>query len=683
MGNGERRTCGHPRFAILAFAMLGALLASCANAAPPSTSTIAHGGGAQGPSPTIIVAPTNTPMPTPLPTVTPRPSDTPPPIVAPTPQRYQSDAAHITLLYPAGWSLSLKALHFPADFPAFYESPTGSIPGGFFSLSVDAGINLSLESACNAAENEQLQGHYARPRIEHWTAQGQEACLVVPDPTQPGMLGPSGAFVVHAPLPVTDGRETSDYLILRADTVHLRAIAQSLQFTTFPAAHAEGLWEAVAREAGGPELVGDPTTLPPGIETAHADPGGSQGAPHEVAYTGPGKRLMIGLGVLGPRPGDQKQQVRVRGRPGTLLTSTDGQIALSWEEGTIRSDPHHIFTQHITATGVTITEVQAIADSLRIVAPPAPPVPAISHARPVFLSGTPGNGAPKACYTLQEFMEARFAHDAPRALAFLAPELRQRIEQTALYAVSNPEWVLYTIEAIEDSPPGGITARVQIAAQDTSPVLRHSFNEEETITLVRSGDRWLVTDLRAMTIRSVTTATPAPSPIPTLAASAAGISGSPTLPPVVTASPVQTIPPGSPVVQERAIWDTIVRTTAGRITPVLRPAAFPAGLDTVQLIASGSDFFHVLYTGPTKQLHLSVGLLNPPPAADQRQITVRGQRATLNVFPEGHVTLHWDEPGTWQLGGGQAPRDYVSYFLSADGFSPDDVQAIASALVPA
>ena len=147
------------------------------------------------------------------------------------------------------------------------------------------------------------------------------------------------------------------------------------------------------------------------------------------------------------------------------------------------------------------------------------------------------------------------------------------------------------------------------------------------------------------------------------------------------------------------VWDEVVRQNGQDVSPLLKPSALPAGLDTVRLLSGGHGraTFRVVYSGTGKRFEVSVGKLNPAfskvAGASQQQVTVRGQRATVQVdaagavdagaSPTPHVWLTWREPGRWAIPALPNPEGAVEYFIFAHGVSAEEVLRTAESLRPA
>ncbi len=160
--------------------------------------------------------------------------------------------------------------------------------------------------------------------------------------------------------------------------------------------------------------------------------------------------------------------------------------------------------------------------------------------------------------------------------------------------------------------------------------------------------------------------------------------------PTATDSPV-----ALPLNQEANVWSQVAQAVDGGIDPILKPGQLPDGLQAIRLVTayppdsanSNPATFAVEYTGPGKQLDISVGQLNLSECAagcTQSQITIRGQRATLQVNgpngdPPNFVWLWWSEPGTWRGASGHPPG--IEYWVFAHGLSAAEVQQIAASMI--
>ncbi len=163
-----------------------------------------------------------------------------------------------------------------------------------------------------------------------------------------------------------------------------------------------------------------------------------------------------------------------------------------------------------------------------------------------------------------------------------------------------------------------------------------------------------------------------------------------------TPTPGATTPPDPalvPLSQADAIWSQVVQTINGGIDPILKPTQLPEGVDSVRIVRayavdSGDHVpavFDVQYSGPGARLDIVVGLMSPSlcgSGCTQRQVTVRGQQATeqVNDAVQGHISLWWREPGTWNEASSQPP--VIQYWVFAQGLSADQVEQVVGSLEP-
>ncbi len=143
-------------------------------------------------------------------------------------------------------------------------------------------------------------------------------------------------------------------------------------------------------------------------------------------------------------------------------------------------------------------------------------------------------------------------------------------------------------------------------------------------------------------------------------------------------------PPGFPVINKNNedIWKTIKMKSTG-ISPILYPQILPSGLQSQKIIQSVPDAFFVEYSGSNKKI-LHLGVVQSPEEfvanGAPNQIIVRGQKGTLDRITGGVLLLRWQEPGVWKTPYGQKLK--VSYMITAEGFTPEEIQDFAESLKP-
>ncbi len=155
-------------------------------------------------------------------------------------------------------------------------------------------------------------------------------------------------------------------------------------------------------------------------------------------------------------------------------------------------------------------------------------------------------------------------------------------------------------------------------------------------------------------------------------------------PNVQPATPAAT-PSAVPLSQADGVWNSVLQRVGTTIDPILKPGQLPDGIETIVATNEVPGAFEVEYDGPQKQLRIGVFSYNPSLCGDgctQSQITVRGQQATLQVNDAhaGHITLWWDEPGSWVMP--NHPQG-VAYMISSDGLTEDEVLNVAQSLAVA
>jgi Tol biopolymer transport system component len=166
------------------------------------------------------VTPPTTPVVTPPVTLTPS-------LPTPTPtldtlgwNAYSSPVHAVSLNYPAHWQ--------PVSGYGGPETGDTRFAGedGFFHIvAMDA---ATIDDAAAAEAEHVLRPYGSRPIIENLQIQGQEARLILP--STDANMGGQAALIVRYPQPV-ELENICRFFVLYADQDHIRAIAQTLQFT--------------------------------------------------------------------------------------------------------------------------------------------------------------------------------------------------------------------------------------------------------------------------------------------------------------------------------------------------------------------------------------------------------------------------------------------------------------------
>lgn len=294
--------------------------------------------------------------------------------------------------------------------------------------------------------------------------------------------------------------------------LHFRTVAQTVRFLQFPVAKADAVWNTVALDTRGLLEVWESGMTPGDFTTVQGAQGivNGQHNSYQVDYDGPGKRLSIGIGPFVPPPGTS-QPVTVHGHQGTLTTTTDGHLSLTWNEIAAPNDPAAVshYVSFVTATGLSAVEIQTIADSLRLMQQPPDP-PLLSHEQQGSQSFA-GADFDTALSTFKEFMEARIARDPQQAFGYLNGDTRT-IDYNTMLPASNAQWQGYGIITADRAPDGSVHIRVGIAEKDTAATALHTFMKEQSATLQQQGSRWIITALSPLvTISETNAATPPPA----------------------------------------------------------------------------------------------------------------------------------------------------------------------------
>ena len=150
--------------------------------------------------------------------------------VIPTPTLYQDMWATYT---NPSFSVSLQ---YPADWqpvPGYGDTETGIIKyagiNGFFMVNSMDSDSIDLAAAAEA--NHKLKPYGSQPTIESLEVQGQEARLVLPSSDQPAGMQNQAALIVRYPF-VATLVWSPRYFVLWADWPHIRAISETIRFTT-------------------------------------------------------------------------------------------------------------------------------------------------------------------------------------------------------------------------------------------------------------------------------------------------------------------------------------------------------------------------------------------------------------------------------------------------------------------
>lgn len=136
---------------------------------------------------------------------------------------YSNPVFAVSLEYPADWQ----------PIPGYSTPETGEIRygaiNGFFHINAMDTDNIDMAVASEAGHK--LQPYGKNPTIESLQIQGQEARLILPSEDQPAGMQYQAALIVRYPQPVNVLGTPCRFFILWADWPHIRAIAQTIQFT--------------------------------------------------------------------------------------------------------------------------------------------------------------------------------------------------------------------------------------------------------------------------------------------------------------------------------------------------------------------------------------------------------------------------------------------------------------------
>lgn len=133
-------------------------------------------------------------------------------------QQYPNDAFGVAFAFPASWRPSARSMDR-------YDGDTGFV-------SVGAGLTggmWTIQSACEHEAGHKLRPYGSAPKLEYLTIDHQPACLIWPSADQDPGFENMAELVVLAPRPITIADTSYDFLILSADTHHLRTIASTIQ----------------------------------------------------------------------------------------------------------------------------------------------------------------------------------------------------------------------------------------------------------------------------------------------------------------------------------------------------------------------------------------------------------------------------------------------------------------------
>jgi hypothetical protein len=160
---------------------------------------------------------------------------------------FSNPAYAISLQHPADWQ------PMPVSIPEIGETEFTGDNGFFFIYTVDGESTIDDLAMSEAHHIQRPYG--SQPIIENLQIQGQEARLILPSADQPAEMNYQAALIVGYPQPMNISGTSWRYLVLCADQPHIRAIAQTLQFSTDPASvETPTLAEPIAWE-----------NLPPGV----------------------------------------------------------------------------------------------------------------------------------------------------------------------------------------------------------------------------------------------------------------------------------------------------------------------------------------------------------------------------------------------------------------------------------
>jgi len=136
---------------------------------------------------------------------------------------YTNPIYYFSLDYPSSWQ------HESGD-PSSGEKFSGT--DGFFTFTAIEGGTIDDITASEA--NHRLLPYGKNPIIESLLIDGQEARLITPDPDQTMTIDPQAGLIIKYPQPVEIHKNQISYLGIFSDPDHIRAIANTIQFSQLP-----------------------------------------------------------------------------------------------------------------------------------------------------------------------------------------------------------------------------------------------------------------------------------------------------------------------------------------------------------------------------------------------------------------------------------------------------------------
>jgi len=132
---------------------------------------------------------------------------------------WQPPMFQVELRHPAGWQ----------EIPGYDGQRRGG-QSGFVMTNAVGQEGTSLDQAVRLMTEHMLRPYGTNPTVETLTVAGQDARLILPSDDQPQGMRGEAALVVTYPSPVSMGGSTYRYLVLYADSDHIRGIASTVRF---------------------------------------------------------------------------------------------------------------------------------------------------------------------------------------------------------------------------------------------------------------------------------------------------------------------------------------------------------------------------------------------------------------------------------------------------------------------
>lgn len=132
---------------------------------------------------------------------------------------YSNQIYHVALKYPKEW-------HFVEE----YGGKKYAGENGFFLVSALRSPITEIEDICKNEALNKLQPYGSHPKIEKLQIKEQEGCLILPSSDQAAFEKSRACLIIRFPVLIQISQYEYNFLILYADSEHIKKIAQTLEF---------------------------------------------------------------------------------------------------------------------------------------------------------------------------------------------------------------------------------------------------------------------------------------------------------------------------------------------------------------------------------------------------------------------------------------------------------------------